>query len=152
MSSRGLLGPGMCYFPLVHSISHSLIWFYMFSCLFKPPTPLSMSSLSAPALLAVLWREQTLSEEDIWEFPHLAGPIPSTIHPLCTEVQPVHLCLIPAVLLQSQGHYCTFGEAATVQVISSRCGFQSAPMHFFNPSHIYHLWDVLDKTVETESN
>lgn len=74
MSSRGLLDPGICYFPLVHSISYFPVWFYMFSCLFKLPTPLLMSSMSAPTLLAIL-REQKPSEEDICQFPHLAGPI-----------------------------------------------------------------------------
>lgn len=103
--------------------------------------------LSAPTLL--FWGEnrgfqkRTSVSSPPNLFPHLAGPLPSTIRSLCTEVQPVHLCLIPAVplaesrTLSSCSHF--WGSCYSVRVVSSRCAFQSAPMHFLNPSYIHHL-------------
>lgn len=153
MSSRGLWGPGLC-----HSVSRSPIGLYTCSLVFKPPTPVSMYCQHQPCYFGE--KTEAFRRGHLWVppvspppnlFPHLAGPLPSTICSLCTEVQPVHLCLIPAVplaesrTLSSCSHF--WGSCYSVRVVSSRYAFQSAPMHFLNPSYIHHSWNVLDQTV-----
>lgn len=110
MPSRGLLGPRICYFPLVHSIPHSPIWFYSFSSHFKHPAPLSTSLLSALTLLAVSWREQKLTDEHSCELP---SRIPMTCldsYPpgpvfFCIAVPPVHCAWSHSSLSHGLGHH-----------------------------------------------
>lgn len=151
MSSRGLLEAGICYFPLVHSISYSPVWFYMFSCLFKLPTPLLMSSMSAPTLLAIL-REQKPSEEDICQFPHLAVPIspPSIPSALMSNLSTWVWFQLP-LLSESRTLFQLFPLLGKL-LQCNRWYHHSVMNFFFYPSHIYRSWNVLDKTVETESN
>lgn len=97
MPSGGLLGPSICSFPW-SSQSPTLLLDLTVSPLFKHPSPLSTSLLSALTSLTVSWREQKLSDEHSWELPPLTpttrrDPYPPPF-PL-VEVRPGHLCLIP---------------------------------------------------------
>ena len=106
MSSRG---PGMCCFPLVQSISHSPTWFYSFSWLFIPPTPLYPHCQHQSYLLfcrenrSFQRRKSVSSHHHL--FPHLAGPIPLTVHSLVLRSNLSTCVWFQLSLLQSQGHY-----------------------------------------------
>lgn len=145
MSSRGLSGPGLCHFTLVHPVSRSPIWLYTCSLVFKPPTPVSTYCQHQPCYFGERVPPPTCSHT--WLDPY---PLPSVPSALRSNLS-VHLCLIPAVplaesrTLSSCSHF--WGSCYSVRVESSRCAFQSAPMHFLNPSYIHHLWNVLGQTV-----
>lgn len=122
MSSRGLSGPGLCHFTLVHSVSRSPIWLYTCSLVFKPPTPVSMYCQHQPCYFGerteafrrghrwVPSHPPTCSHT--WLDPHPLPSVPSALRSNLSS------CVWSQLSLwQSQGHYPavpTFGEAATV--------------------------------------
>ena len=139
MSSGGVLGPDICSFSLVHSISHSPIQLHIS----PSPNPTSNTSLHFLAFgtdLAISWREEKLSEENTCEFPPSLNPTscldppllsldwgptcPPAFDPICPShtVKGISLALL------------TLEEAATMLwVTATRCDFESAPIHFLKP-------------------
>ena len=123
LSSRELLGPNICCFSLVQFNLRSPIWFYTFSSLFKHPTALSTSSLSALTSAAIPWREQTLADDNSCELPpwltpttcwdSYPPPFPPYWGPTCPRgfdpTRPSHRVqgIVPAVLTLGKLLQCT---------------------------------------------